>query len=41
VAERAGYRGDLTDVDVYEALAEKSTHTRDGTPAGTATWPAL
>jgi len=35
VAERCGYRSGLTDVDVNEALAEKSTHPAMLTPAGT------
>jgi hypothetical protein len=41
VAERGGYLSDLTDVDVDEALAEKSTHCADGSPAGTDLDPAL
>jgi hypothetical protein len=41
VAEGGGYLSDLTDVDVDEALAEKSTHCVDGSPAGTDLNPAL
>jgi hypothetical protein len=41
VAERGGYRGGLTDVDVDEALAEKSTHIPMVIRAGTAALPAL
>jgi hypothetical protein len=41
VADRGGYLSDLTDVDVDEALAEKSTHCADGSPAGTDLDPAL
>jgi len=36
VTETGGYCGDLTDVDVDEMLAEKSTHTSMVAPAGTA-----
>jgi hypothetical protein len=40
-AERGGYCGGLTDVDVDEALAEESTHTGMVNRAGTAARPAL
>jgi len=36
VTETGGYCGDLTDVDVDEMLAEKSTHTSMVAPGGTA-----